>query len=177
MSSELCSSFGYIIVVSPASVSWSVMANYTLVLTADLLIRRGVKLPSRRPALVCESCLYSEDAQSRVRAFHVLDPRGLLDVIGVFHESREGESFAESQKKLANDFATRVDAVLGKWSGQLVTRRTGIYGATLAECNVQVHYEKDDEGKMKQVLSLSLSSNFSSLLNVTQIISKGAIYC
>lgn len=87
----------------------------------------------------------------------MLDPRGLLDVIGVFHESREGESFAESQKKLANDFATRVDTVLGKWSGQLVTRRTGIYGATLAECNVQVHYERDDEGKVKQVLSLSLS--------------------
>jgi len=83
----------------------------------------------------------------------VLDPRGLLDVIGVFHESREGESFAESQKKLADDFATRVDAVLGKWSGQLVTRRTGIYGATLAECNVQVHYERDDEGKMKQEIT------------------------
>lgn len=109
----------------------------------------------------------------------MLDPRGLLDVIGVFHESREGESFAESQKKLANDFATRVDAVLGKWSGQLVTRRTGIYGATLAECNVQVHYERDDEGKMKQVLSLSLSLSFNlrSLLTLPQIISKGAIYC
>lgn len=136
------------------------MANNSLDLTADLLIRRGVKLPSRRPALVCESCLYSEDAQSRVRAFHVLDPRGLLDVIGVFHESREGESFAESQKNLANDLATRIDAVLGKWSGQLVTRRTGIYGATIAECNVQVLYERDDEGKMKQVLpgaSLSVS--------------------
>lgn len=110
---------------------------------------RGVKLPSRRPALVCESCLYSKDGQKRVRAFHVLDPRGLLDVIGVFHESRDGSSFAESQRDLVDEPGTRIEAVLGRWSGQLVTRRTGIYGSTSAHCNVQVCYERDEEAKMK----------------------------
>jgi hypothetical protein len=116
------------------------------------LICRGVKLPSRRPALVCESCFYSQDAQKRVRAFHVLDPRGLLDVIGVFHESRDDSSFAESQRDLADEPSKRIEALLGRWSGQLVTRRTSIYGSTLAQCNVQVCYERDEEAKMKLVL-------------------------
>lgn len=113
---------------------------------------RGVKLPSRRPALVCESCLFSQDGQKRVRAFHVLDPRGLLDVIGVFHESRDGSSFAESQRDLVDEPSTRIEALLGRWSGELMTRRTGIYGSTSAQCNVQVCYERDDEAKMKLVL-------------------------
>ena len=49
----------------------------------------GVQLPSRRPALVCESCLYSKDEMIRLRGFHVLDPRGLLDFIGVFEERKD----------------------------------------------------------------------------------------
>ena len=121
---------------------------------------RGVKLPSQRPALVCESCLYSQDAQKRVRSFHVLDPRGLLDMIGVFHESRDGSSFAESQRDLVDEPSKRIEALLGRWSGQLQTRRTGIYGSTLAQYNVQVCYERDDEAKMKLVLFFALTNAF-----------------
>jgi hypothetical protein len=113
---------------------------------------RGVKLPSRRPALVCESCLYSEDANNRVRAFHVLDPRGFLDVIGVFHESKDNSTFDESQMEPVDEASKRIHALLGTWSGRLVTRRTGIYGATIVESNVQVVFEKEESGKFLQVL-------------------------
>lgn len=128
---------------------------------------RGVKLPSRRPALVCESCLYSKDAQKRVRAFHVLDPRGLLDVIGIFHESRDGSSFAESQRNLPDEAGSRIESLLGKWSGKLVTRRTGIYGSTLAQYNVQVSYERNEEAKMKLVLTLTCFRQIEACLSST----------
>ncbi|CAI7822632.1 unnamed protein product [Closterium sp. NIES-54] len=71
----------------------------------------GVKLPSRRPALVSETCLFLSEPVSeagseplseasseadrnwgnrRVRAFHVLDSKGMIDTLGVFVEEREG---------------------------------------------------------------------------------------
>lgn len=49
-----------------------------------------MKLPSTRPALVSEVCLSSQG--SRARAFHVLDPRGVIDTISVFVESQEEDS-------------------------------------------------------------------------------------
>ncbi|CAI5994720.1 unnamed protein product [Closterium sp. NIES-64] len=76
---------------------------------------RGVKLPSRRPALVSETCLFLSEPVSeagsepgseppaeasseedvtwgnrRVRTFHVLDSKGMIDTLGVFVEEREG---------------------------------------------------------------------------------------
>lgn len=129
----------------------TILLELTCELTSMSSLCRGVKLPSRRPALVCESCLYSQDAQSRVRAFHVLDPRGLLDVIGVFHESRDGNALAELQHSSVEEPSKRVEALLGTWSGQLVSRRTGIYGATLAANEVQVLIERDENGNVKQV--------------------------
>lgn len=117
---------------------------------------KGVKLPSRRPALVCESCLYSQDANSRVRAFHVLDPRGFLDVIGVFHESKDNSTFDESQTEPVDEASKRIHALLGTWSGRLVTRRTGIYGATIVQSNVQVVFEKEESGKfLQEIISSS----------------------
>lgn len=42
-----------------------------------------------------ESCLYSEDGEDRLRAFHVLDPRGFIDLIGVFREHKETTETSE----------------------------------------------------------------------------------
>lgn len=49
---------------------------------------RNLKLPSRRPSLVCENCLYSLEQDARVRAFHIMDPKGVLDMFIVFLEER-----------------------------------------------------------------------------------------
>lgn len=47
-------------------------------------------MPSTRPALVSEVCLSSQG--TRARAFHVLDPRGVIDSIAVFVESQQQDN-------------------------------------------------------------------------------------
>ena len=49
---------------------------------------RNLKLPSRKPSIVCENCLYSLDGSGRVRAFHISDPKGVLDTLIVFYENQ-----------------------------------------------------------------------------------------
>lgn len=49
---------------------------------------RNLKLPSRRPSLVCENCLYSKEMDRRARAFHIMDPKGVLEMLIVFLEER-----------------------------------------------------------------------------------------
>lgn len=51
---------------------------------------RNLKLPSRRPSIVCESCLYSLEKDKRVRAFHVMDPKGVIEMLLIFLEERGG---------------------------------------------------------------------------------------
>jgi hypothetical protein len=47
-----------------------------------------LKIPSRKPSVVCENCLYSLEGNGRVRAFHIMDPKGVLDTLLVFHEKQ-----------------------------------------------------------------------------------------
>lgn len=49
---------------------------------------RNLKLPSRRPSIVCESCLYSKERDRRARAFHIMDPQGFLDMLLIFMEDK-----------------------------------------------------------------------------------------
>lgn len=49
---------------------------------------RNLKLPSRRPSVVCENCLYSLQRDKRARAFHILEPKGTVDMLIVFLEER-----------------------------------------------------------------------------------------
>lgn len=116
----------------------------------------GVKLPSRRPALVCESCLYSEDGKDRMRGFHVLDPRGLLDFIGVFQEKKDNGSSSQSDDDIIQDEPqSRLAALLGCWAGHSVTRRTGVYGSTLVEDDVSFTYSMKDDGTLIQNIKTS----------------------
>lgn len=58
---------------------------------------KNLKLPSRRPSIVCENCLYSQESDLRARAFHIMDPKGILDMLGIFLEERgNGKSFPPS---------------------------------------------------------------------------------
>ncbi|OEL23553.1 putative WRKY transcription factor 58 [Dichanthelium oligosanthes] len=50
---------------------------------------KNLKIPSRKASIVCENCLYSLEGNGRVRAFHIMDPKGVLDTLLVFHE-RQG---------------------------------------------------------------------------------------
>ncbi|KAL3696190.1 hypothetical protein R1sor_010266 [Riccia sorocarpa] len=111
----------------------------------------GLKLPSRRPALVSECCLYSDDGLRRVRAFLTVDPRGLLDVIACFVEKKVDGTFLEDDQPIEEDKVNeRLEAILGRWEGHAVTRRTGLYGATIAEGDVTVTYERFEDGTFTQ---------------------------
>lgn len=52
------------------------------------LLRRNLKLPSRQPSIVCESCLYSLEKDMRVRAFQIMDPKGVSEMLLIFLEER-----------------------------------------------------------------------------------------
>lgn len=64
-----------------------------------------------------------------------------------------------------DDVTDRVEALLGRWEGHAVTRRTGMYGATIAEGDVTVSYDKMEDGRVTQVHSVHLTP---SLLGVTK---------
>lgn len=49
---------------------------------------RNLKLPSHRPSIVCESCVYSLEKDIRARAFHIMDPKGIIEMLVVFIEER-----------------------------------------------------------------------------------------
>ncbi|CAI5514902.1 unnamed protein product [Closterium sp. Naga37s-1] len=131
----------------------------------------GVKLPSRRPALVSETCLFLSEPVSeagseplseasseadrnwgnrRVRAFHVLDSKGMIDTLGVFVEEREGsgkgagEDGPEARAAHAKELLearpeppnapvppSRLALLLGEWDGISTTHRSPIYGETV----------------------------------------------
>ncbi|CAI5950240.1 unnamed protein product [Closterium sp. NIES-65] len=132
---------------------------------------RGVKLPSRRPALVSETCLFLSEPVSeagsepgseppaeasseedvtwgnrRVRTFHVLDSKGMIDTLGVFVEEREGagedgsgattahaRELLEAQPDPTNAPIphSRLSLLLGEWDGTSTTHRSAIYGETV----------------------------------------------
>lgn len=56
-----------------------------------LYFTRNLKIPSRKPSIVCENCLYSREGNGRVRAFHIMDPKGVLDMLIIFHEKQGSE--------------------------------------------------------------------------------------
>eukprot|EP00897_Mesotaenium_endlicherianum_P007602 jgi/Mesen1/6870/ME000351S05981 len=162
--------------------------------TADMLLRvlrvgvlgeddfdeefpKGLKLPSRRPALVSESCLFSGAGDRRIRAFHVLDPRGMIDTIGVFDERRSDGNTSElrggleagkSHRWLAKgalDFTleeirqveeekeARLQALLGEWTGVAEARRSKMYGATCVVNDVRIHVRREDSSILAQDVS------------------------
>ncbi|GLT36214.1 hypothetical protein SLA2020_106080 [Shorea laevis] len=111
---------------------------------------KNLKLPSRRPSIVCENCLYSLEKDRRVRAFHIMDPKGFLEMLLIFLEDR-GDGFI-SHPSLGSDMDSkgRISQFLGKWKGHSVTKRSGVYGATIAEADTVASLEMDDKGQLIQ---------------------------
>ncbi|KAM0929442.1 hypothetical protein ACQ4PT_001525 [Festuca glaucescens] len=113
---------------------------------------KNLKIPSRKPSIVCENCLYSLNGNGRVRAFHISDPSGVLDTLIVFHENQGSvvpltNSWTDDPEISSNDGIT---ALLGRWEGHSVTKRSGVYGATLDEADTVVLLEMDNDGQLIQ---------------------------
>lgn len=45
----------------------------------------------------------------------------------------------------------RIVPYLGNWKGRSITKRSGVYGATIAEADTVASLEMDDEGHLIQV--------------------------
>ncbi|KAK4409832.1 Chorismate mutase 1, chloroplastic [Sesamum angolense] len=105
---------------------------------------RNLKLPSRRPAIVCENCLYSLEKDARVRAFHIMDPQGILNATCIPGRKRKGSD--------CSSFLTilRMAPHLGTWKGHSITKRSGVYGATIAEADTIAILEMNEDGQLIQ---------------------------
>ncbi|KAA3464389.1 Calycin [Gossypium australe] len=102
---------------------------------------KNVKLPSRQPSIVCENCLYSQAKDRRARAFHIMDPKGFVDMLLIFLEDR-GDGPLDGED--------RILPFLGKWEGHSVTKRSGVYGSTMTEAETVAYLEMDDKKKLIQ---------------------------
>ncbi|XP_027358667.1 uncharacterized protein LOC113867500 [Abrus precatorius] len=131
---------------------------------------RNLKLPSRRPSVVCENCLYSLQRDMRVRAFHILEPKGTVDMLILFLEERNDGSppLLDSSR----DVKDRIIPFLGKWKGHSITKRSGVYGSTIAKADTVVLHEMDDIGQLIQdVTSTSDGENVTTNVHWTGTIS------
>ncbi|KAB2610291.1 hypothetical protein D8674_018323 [Pyrus ussuriensis x Pyrus communis] len=112
---------------------------------------KNLKLPSRRPAIVCESCLHSLEKDMRVRAFHIMDPKGIIEMILIFLEERgDGQFFLLPSTITWYENTDRIVPFLGTWKGHSVTKRSGVYGSTMAEADIEATLEMDDNGHVLQ---------------------------
>ncbi|PON65989.1 Lipocalin [Parasponia andersonii] len=118
---------------------------------------KNLKLPSRRPSIVCENCLYSLEKDMRARAFHIMDPKGVIEMFLIFLEERgEGLLYHPSLSHNA-DNTDRVLPFLGKWKGHSLTKRSGVYGATISEADTITSLEMDDKGQLIQDIATTSS--------------------
>lgn len=54
------------------------------------------------------------------------------------------------------DKTNRITPFLGKWKGRSVTKRSGVYGSTIAEANTVSLLEIDDNDQLVQVCNTPL---------------------
>ncbi|KAG4976080.1 hypothetical protein JHK86_035554 [Glycine max] len=114
---------------------------------------RNLKLPSRRPSVVCENCLYSLERDMRARAFHILEPKGTVDMLILFLEERSDG--APPLLDSYRDAKSRIIPFLGKWKGHSITKRSGVYGSTIANADTVVLHDMDDNGQLMQDVTSS----------------------
>ncbi|KAB2085242.1 hypothetical protein ES319_A05G388500v1 [Gossypium barbadense] len=111
---------------------------------------KNVKLPSRQPSIVCENCLYSQAKDRRARAFHIMDPKGFVDMLLIFLEDRGDGPLVHPSLGNIIDGEDRILPFLGKWEGHSVTKRSGVYGSTMTEADTVAYLEMDDKKKLIQ---------------------------
>ncbi|KAK7266478.1 hypothetical protein RIF29_19122 [Crotalaria pallida] len=135
---------------------------------------KNLKIPSRRPSVVCENCLYSLQSDMRARAFHILEPKGTIDMLVIFLEERSDASHPLLES--SGDTKNRITPFLGKWKGHSITKRSGVYGSTIAEADTVVLHEMDDNGQLIQdVTSTSGVENVTTNVHWTGTISDNVV--
>ncbi|KAM3286491.1 hypothetical protein P3S67_025290 [Capsicum chacoense] len=137
---------------------------------------RNLKLPSKRPSIVCENCLYSLEKDRRVRAFHIMDPKGILEMILVFLEERgNGDTIPPLFDNFKED-SKRIMPHLGTWKGHSRTTRTGVYGSTITEADTTATLEMNKDGQLVQdITSTSSASNITTNVHWTGTISQNLV--
>ncbi|XP_074285532.1 uncharacterized protein LOC141611026 [Silene latifolia] len=137
---------------------------------------RNLKLPSSRPSIVCESCLYSIENDMRARAFHIMDPKGVLDMLLVFLEERGNRSDSPPLLSDSVNGINRLQPFLGQWKGKSVTKRSGVYGATIAEHHTTASLEIDENGLLMQdITTTTLSGDVTTNIRWTGTMSDNLI--
>ncbi|GFS32463.1 glutamate NMDA receptor subunit epsilon-1, putative [Actinidia rufa] len=126
---------------------------------------KNLKLPSRQPSIVCENCLYSLEKDMRARAFHIMDPKGITEMLLIFLEERGGAVHIPSSFDSSKDNTNMLVPFVGKWKGHSITKRSGVYGATIAEADTIVVLQIDDEDQLIQDIT-STSSGGDVITNV-----------
>ncbi|XP_051117300.1 uncharacterized protein LOC127242009 [Andrographis paniculata] len=135
---------------------------------------RNLKLPSRRPAIVCENCLYSLVRDARIRAFHILDPKGILEMLLVFLEERDSTVINHPSFGNFKD-SDRLTPHLGTWKGHSTTKRSGVYGATIAEADTIATLEMTQDGQLIQDIKSKSDGKETATVNWTGSLSNNLI--
>jgi hypothetical protein len=64
-----------------------------------------------------------------------------------------------STYSICQDTKNRITPFLGKWKGHSVTKRSGVYGSTIAEADTVVLHEMNENGQLIQVFDILISNN------------------
>lgn len=138
---------------------------------------KNLKIPSKWPSVVCENCLYSLEKDMRTRAFHIMDPKGILEMLVIFIEEQGNEMPAFSTwNSEISDFPDRIAPWLGRWKGHSMTKRSGVYGATIAKADTVVLLEMDDKGHLIQdITSTNNESNTTTNVHWTGTMSNNLV--
>ncbi|KAL8251220.1 hypothetical protein R6Q59_034913 [Mikania micrantha] len=111
---------------------------------------KNLKLPSKLPSIVCECCLYSLEKDLRARAFHVMDPKGFVEMLILFLEEKGVGIVTAPFLDDSKEDASRIIPHLGTWKGHSVTKRSGVYGATESEAETVTSLTFDEQGQLIQ---------------------------
>ncbi|WOL10463.1 hypothetical protein Cni_G19218 [Canna indica] len=138
---------------------------------------KNLKIPSKWPSVVCENCLYSLKNNTRARAFHIMDPKGILEMFIVFVEEKGNEEpVIASCNSEISDLPNRITPWLGRWEGHSVTKRSGVYGSTITEADTVAILKMDDKCNLIQdITSTPGGSNITTNVHWTGTISNNLI--
>ncbi|THG03980.1 hypothetical protein TEA_025129 [Camellia sinensis var. sinensis] len=137
---------------------------------------KNLKLPSRWPSIVCENCLYSLEKDMRARAFHIMDPKGIIEMLLIFLEERGGGVLIPPSFDDSKDNTNRILPYLGMWKGHSITKRSGVYGSTITEADTIAVLEIDDDGWIIQdITSTSSGGNVTTNVHWTGTMSNNLI--
>ncbi|KAG0474041.1 hypothetical protein HPP92_015898 [Vanilla planifolia] len=96
----------------------------------------------------------------RVRAFHVMDPKGILEMLLIFVEQR-GDATPSISSLFSSVVPEKITPFLGKWKGHSITKRTGVYGATIEEAETVTLLDLHGNGQLIQGVTLTCSASAS----------------